>query len=58
MVKGKGVPIACAAEGERGVRDLSFSRGQHTESGAHLLSLAVLPSLTLKMHVLIYIWVE
>jgi len=33
---------------ERGVRDLSFSRSQHIEGGAHLLSLAALLSLILK----------
>ena len=34
--------------GEQGVRDPSFSRGQRNEGGAYLLSLAALPSPSLK----------
>jgi len=45
---GKGVPITYVVVGERGVRDLNFSRGQNIEGGIHLLSLAVWPSLTLQ----------
>jgi len=41
-------PITYKVVGKRDVRNLNFSRGQHVEGGAHLLSLAALPSLTLK----------
>jgi len=47
-IKGKHFPIIYAVVGEWGIRNLSFSRGQHIEGDAHLLSLAALPSLTLK----------
>jgi len=47
--KCKGAPIAYAVVGEHRFRDLSFSKHQHVDGGAHLLfSLAVLPSLSPK----------
>jgi len=39
------VSMTCAVVGGRGIRDLSFFRARHIEGGAHLLSLAALPSL-------------
>jgi len=47
-VRVKRFPITYKVVGEPGIRDLNFSRGQHIEGGAHLLSLAALNSMTLK----------